>query len=73
MSKKHHISPNLYDILGQTEVMEGNSKVIITEYNNGARSYSKVRPKHPFYKHAWFYLVMILVLLTLLVVEHYLL
>lgn len=72
MPKKHQTSPGPYDILGQAEVTEGDAKVIITEYNNGAKSHSKIHPKRPFYKHSWFYFLIILAFFMLLTVEHYL-
>jgi hypothetical protein len=57
----------LYDeILGQVEYMEGDTKVIVTEYTNGAKSHRKIRPKRPFYKHVWFYLLVIVALFMLL-------
>ena len=71
MPQKQQSDSNPYGILGQTEVTEGDSKVVITEYNNGARSYRNIRPKRPFYKHIWFYFLIILTLFILLAIERY--
>lgn len=63
-NKQIHSSP--YEILGQTEVMDGDTKVIITEYVNGAKSYRNIRPKRPFYKHVWFYIFTVVACVALL-------
>lgn len=52
--------------------MEGDTQIVLTEYVNGAKFHRKIRPKRPFYKHVWFYLLIILSLFVPLAVEHYL-
>ncbi|MNR01682.1 hypothetical protein D3C85_1174980 [compost metagenome] len=61
MADRQKKSP--YDtIVGQVEFMEGDTKVIVTEYASGAKSHRKIRPKRPFYKHIWFYILIVAVL-----------
>jgi hypothetical protein len=58
-------------IIGQVEYMQGSTKVIVYEYANGARSHKKIRAPRPFYKHVWFYLVVILSFFVLLYFQPY--
>jgi hypothetical protein len=61
----------LHTILNQAEHMEGDTKVIITEYTDGSHTHKEVRSKRPFYKRVWLYLLIALAFFTLLAVTHY--
>jgi hypothetical protein len=49
--------------------MEGDTKIILTEYTNGDKSHKKILPKLPVYKHVWFYLLIVLTLFALLAIS----
>lgn len=59
---------NQNKIISTTTVDEGANKVIIYEYENGARSYKTIKPKRPLYKKVWFYILLGVVLLVLFAV-----
>lgn len=60
-----------YKIAGQVEYMEGNTKVIATEYTDGSKSHRKIRPKRPLYRQVWFYILIIIFLFILSAIQQY--
>lgn len=62
---RKHSTRKKSKIVGRVEYMDGDTKVIVYEYDNGAKSHTRIRPKRPFYKHVWFYFLVVALVVAL--------